>query len=106
VINICPRNSLLALSHVAGQYAMTKPELRINEQLIDIKNGRHILTQDQVEVFIPNDFKSSATDSLVKIFTGPNSCGKSVYLKQVKLILVYRNLAPRVYLFETQFPLL
>lgn len=54
------------------------------KQQISIKQGRHILQQHCVDSFIANDYDSSSEDGFIKIFTGPNSSGKSVYLKQVR----------------------
>ena len=44
---------------------------------------RHPLQELCCSPFIPNDMLSGGTHSKVKILTGPNACGKSVYLKQV-----------------------
>lgn len=55
----------------------------VAENVISIEKGRHILQQLCVDTFVSNDFHSSAENTLVKIFTGPNASGKSVYLKQV-----------------------
>ncbi len=75
-------HSLISLSEVAKEFDLVKPEL-VSDRMIRIQKGRHILQQQCVNTFVPNDFYSSVEDSVVKIFTGPNSSGKSVYLKQV-----------------------
>lgn len=77
---------LLAFSDVAREFDLVKPNLVMKQQ-ISIKQGRHILQQHCVDSFIANDYDSSSEDGFIKIFTGPNSSGKSVYLKQVALIV-------------------
>lgn len=44
---------------------------------------RHPIQELCCSPFIPNDIQSSGAHGKVKILTGPNACGKSVYLKQV-----------------------
>ena len=34
--------------------------------------------------FVPNDILSNGEYGKIKVLTGPNACGKSVYLKQVQ----------------------
>ena len=36
---------------------------------------------------MPNDAKMNDLQGKIKLITGPNACGKSVYLKQVREIL-------------------
>ncbi len=49
--------------------------------------GRHLLQEQTVEVFVPNDTDVGAAHGRVNVVTGPNFSGKSVYLKQVALIV-------------------
>lgn len=37
--------------------------------------------------FVPNDIQSGSDYGSIKVLTGPNACGKSVYLKQVAVIV-------------------
>ncbi|XP_052240640.1 mutS protein homolog 5-like [Dreissena polymorpha] len=37
--------------------------------------------------FVPNDVQSNSEYGRIKVLTGPNACGKSIYLKQVALIV-------------------
>lgn len=46
---------------------------------------RHPLLELCSPVFVPNSFQSSDSQGRVKVITGPNSSGKSIYLKQVRL---------------------
>uniref|UniRef100_A0AAQ5Y2F3 MutS protein homolog 5 n=1 Tax=Amphiprion ocellaris TaxID=80972 RepID=A0AAQ5Y2F3_AMPOC len=54
---------------------------------ITITQGRHPLLELCSPVFVANSFHSSESEGRVKIITGPNSSGKSIYLKQVGLIV-------------------
>lgn len=76
--------SLIAMSKVARDHEFVKPTL-VNDQVIDITEGRHPLQELYVNAFVPNNTMSSFENGLVTILTGPNACGKSVYLKQVNL---------------------
>ena len=38
--------------------------------------------------FVPNMVSCGGRDTRMKIFTGPNACGKSVYMKQVTFFLL------------------
>ncbi|EEF32466.1 ATP binding protein, putative [Ricinus communis] len=75
---------LLSLALVARQNNYSRPILT-EETLLDIQNGRHVLQELTVDTFIPNDTKIH--DGRVNIITGPNYSGKSIYIKQVALIV-------------------
>ncbi|KAH7935288.1 hypothetical protein HPB52_005713 [Rhipicephalus sanguineus] len=47
----------------------------------------HPLVESAGSSFVPNAFSSGGPHSKIKIITGPNNCGKSIYLKQVALIV-------------------
>ncbi|KAK6946930.1 DNA mismatch repair protein MutS, C-terminal [Dillenia turbinata] len=76
---------LLSLTLVARQNKYVRPILT-EESVIDIKNGRHVLQEMTVDTFIPNDTKI-LDDGRINIITGPNYSGKSIYIKQVALIV-------------------
>ena len=109
-------DSLLALSLAAEKYGWVAPEITASN-IIHIVDGRHPLQDLLVPAFIPNscrlaggsgcsdgadqdtqgivleDFRSSTTGGInqdnpsMLILTGPNNSGKSVYMKQVALIV-------------------
>jgi DNA mismatch repair protein MSH5 len=54
---------------------------------LSIVNGRHPLLERMTDAFIANSTDVADGESRVHIVTGPNSSGKSVYLKQVGLIV-------------------
>jgi DNA mismatch repair protein MSH5 len=96
-------DSLMALAMAAVQYHWTAPEMTVSN-IIDIREGRHPLQELVVPAFIANPCRISGgagveddedllmpdaqgLGSSMLIMTGPNHSGKSVYLKQVALIV-------------------
>ncbi|GJZ17601.1 DNA mismatch repair protein MSH5 isoform X4, partial [Tanacetum coccineum] len=75
----------LSLALVARQNNYVRPMLT-PENVLDIRNGRHVLQEMAVDTFIPNDTKIIDHGN-VHIITGPNYSGKSIYIKQVALIV-------------------
>ncbi|XP_043276962.1 mutS protein homolog 5-like [Venturia canescens] len=85
-LEICAElDTLLAFSMVARDHNYVMPQMVLTKT-IDIKRGRHPL-KELIVNFVPNDTHSSNESSLIKILTGPNACGKSIYLKQLALIV-------------------
>ncbi|XP_048346583.1 mutS protein homolog 5 [Sphaerodactylus townsendi] len=76
---------LLSLTVMARENGYTRPHFSPS-QIIRIKDGRHPLMELCAKTFVPNSVDSSETSGQIKILTGPNSSGKSIYLKQVGLI--------------------
>lgn len=100
-------DSLLALAGGSQKYGWVAPEMS-DENILHIEGGRHPLQELVVPVFIENDCTMSGgcgariqgrvdggSVSSVEpdnfpsslVLTGPNHSGKSVYLKQVALIV-------------------
>ncbi|KAK3695186.1 muts domain V-domain-containing protein [Podospora appendiculata] len=99
-------DSLLALASAAEKYRWAAPEMTPSN-VVDIVGGRHPLQELYVPSFIPNDcsmaggrgsdgFRGdddlmSDRDETIKpcmlILTGPNNSGKSVYMRQVAIIV-------------------
>ncbi|KAF7399396.1 hypothetical protein HZH68_007988 [Vespula germanica] len=85
-IQLCAElDTLLSFSQVARNHNYVRPNV-VKSQVIAVKQGRHPL-QEFHTTYVPNDIYSGQGKSLVKIITGPNACGKSIYLKQVALIV-------------------
>uniref|UniRef100_A0A674EEL8 MutS protein homolog 5 n=1 Tax=Salmo trutta TaxID=8032 RepID=A0A674EEL8_SALTR len=79
---------LMALSHASQEYGYTTPTLGCCCLDISFSHSlRHPLLELCSPMFVSNSFLSSETLGRVKIITGPNSSGKSIYLKQVGLIV-------------------
>ncbi|XP_061144174.1 mutS protein homolog 5 [Syngnathus typhle] len=77
---------LMSLSKVSQEYGYTSPKL-ITRKAISINQGRHPLLEVCSSVFVANSFEGLESQGRIKIITGPNSSGKSIFLKQVGLIV-------------------
>ncbi|KAM6183181.1 mutS protein homolog 5 [Erethizon dorsatum] len=77
---------LLALASAARDYGYSRPRYCPRLHGIRIQNGRHPLMELCARTFVPNSAECSGDKGKVKVITGPNSSGKSIYLKQVGLI--------------------
>ncbi|XP_071385296.1 mutS protein homolog 5 [Centroberyx affinis] len=77
---------LMAMTSASQEYSYTSPKLASHKR-ITLTQARHPLLELCSPVFVPNSFQSSESQGRVKIITGPNSSGKSIYLKQVGLIV-------------------
>ena len=101
LIDLCSELDVcLAFSKVAAEFNYVKPTFDIDKtNFIYATKTRHPLLELLVNSFVPNDIcsglipkidhQASVIDetSTIKILTGPNSCGKSIYMKQVGLIV-------------------
>ncbi|MFA3781758.1 DNA mismatch repair protein MutS [Melioribacteraceae bacterium 4301-Me] len=79
-----------SFAECAEQYNYTKPQLNESDT-IEIIDGRHPVVERIMppgEKFVPNSCKLSSTGDQIIILTGPNMAGKSVYLRQVGLLVL------------------
>nr|MDQ2687931.1 DNA mismatch repair protein MutS [Armatimonadota bacterium] len=76
-----------ALAEVALQQRFVRPDVHDGETL-SITAGRHPVVESLQSgtLFVPNDTYLDADKTRLHIITGPNSAGKSTYLRQVALI--------------------
>lgn len=113
-------DSILALAQGARSYKLRRPDV-VNQNLLHIQGGRHLLQELSVPSFVPNDAflvggadikedygmaPASSISNQCKptgkkspnmlILTGPNYSGKSVYLKQVALIVYMAHIGSYV----------
>ncbi|PHH59179.1 hypothetical protein CDD81_3665 [Ophiocordyceps australis] len=87
-------DALMALAIGANKYNLTAPQMT-QENVVQIYNGRHPLQELVVPNFVPNDCDIAGgsgeamleQQANVMVLTGPNHSGKSVYLKQVAIIV-------------------
>ncbi|TFY68394.1 hypothetical protein EVG20_g3567 [Dentipellis fragilis] len=109
--DICAElDCLLSFAEASNAYGYIRPEIS-EENIINIKAGRHPLQEQVVDTFVPNDtflvggaglgafptvhsdddresLGGSSLGNSVLVCTGANACGKSVYLKQVAVIQI------------------
>ncbi len=81
--------SILALAQLARHNNYTRPHI-LEEDVLEIIGGRHPLQEQVVASFVPNDTKlggMETNDARIQLLTGANFSGKSVYLKQVAMIV-------------------
>lgn len=80
-------DALCSLANVAHNHNYTAPKIN-NEEVIDIKNGRHPVIEKIQSGFVANSTYLDGGKEKVAIVTGPNMSGKSTYLRQSALITV------------------
>lgn len=79
-----------SLAECAVEYNYTKPELTTLDNF-EIIEGRHPVVERILppgEKFTPNSCRLSSSDEQIIILTGPNMAGKSVYLRQIGLLVL------------------
>ncbi len=74
----------LSLARVALLHDFVKPDMS-EDPIIFIEKGRHIIVEQHVSSFVPND--TTIPELTVSVITGANSSGKSVYLTHVGIIV-------------------
>lgn len=79
-----------SLAECADDYKYVKPSLDESDT-INITDGRHPVVERIIppgEKYTPNSCTLSSSEDQIIILTGPNMAGKSVYLRQVGLIVL------------------
>ncbi|XP_074593440.1 mutS protein homolog 5-like [Brevipalpus obovatus] len=86
LVDLCAKfSSFIAIAETSSTFNYRRPIFTL-DNVIEIKNGRHPLQEFFVKEFVPNDCASGMNNENITIITGPNACGKSIYLKQICLI--------------------
>ncbi len=83
-------DAYLSFAECAEAYEYIKPEINESDN-INIVNGRHPVVEQILshgDKFTPNDSKLSNDETQIILLTGPNMAGKSVYLRQVGLLVL------------------
>lgn len=87
-LRLCAKfDCLIAMASVAADLHLVRPEI-LTENTIEIHYGRHILLEHLTCSSTANDtFSVVGQPNRITILTAPNTAGKSVYLKQIALIV-------------------
>ncbi|XP_066299080.1 mutS protein homolog 5-like [Branchiostoma lanceolatum] len=88
---VAEMDCLIAFASVAKDNNYVRPELT-KESGIRIVGGRHPLQEMCVSPFVPNSTALGGSGHRLSVLTGPNASGKSVYLKQVGLVVFLAQL--------------
>ena len=75
-----------SFAKVSNENKYVRPILN-NENIIDIKNGRHPVIELTIDNYVPNDVKMN-DDDYILLITGPNMSGKSTYMRELALIAI------------------
>jgi len=79
-----------ALAEIAARHGYVRPIVD-NGDIIEIRQGHHPVVERSLpggERFVPNDTYLDGEGSRLVIVTGPNMAGKSVFIRQVALIVL------------------
>ncbi|OTF75354.1 mutS protein-like protein [Euroglyphus maynei] len=79
-------DAMIAISQSAIDMNFTRPKLNC-QGMINIVEGRHPLYEIITKSFVPNDYHCDSKSSKTMIIFGQNGSGKTVYLKQICLIV-------------------
>lgn len=100
---------LIAFATVANQRGYSKPELIESSDEFYIRQAYHPLHCITTNI-VPNDIKfykeSAGRQSKIMIITGPNSCGKSTYMKTACLIVYMAQIGCFVPASEAKLPIM
>ncbi|CAG9465108.1 unnamed protein product [Pedinophyceae sp. YPF-701] len=82
-------DAALALASAAQAHNLVRPEV-VEDPVLKITNGRHLLSQIAVEQrgdpFVANDCHMDHAAGRVQVVTGPNQSGKSVHVRGCAII--------------------
>ncbi|HZW39647.1 MAG TPA: DNA mismatch repair protein MutS [Ignavibacteriaceae bacterium] len=88
----------LSFAECADVYNFVKPEVN-NEDIVDIIDGRHPVVENLMipgNKYTPNSCQLDNIENQIIILTGPNMAGKSVYLRQIGLIVLLAQIGSYV----------
>lgn len=83
-------DALGALAEAAARFNYVQPMVDDGDE-IEIREGRHPVVERflrEGEIFVPNDAVLDHDSQRVIILTGPNMSGKSVFIRQIALIVL------------------
>ena len=92
-----------SFAKVSNENGYVKPEINENN-IIDIRNGRHPVIETSIDNYVPNDVKMNENECILLI-TGPNMSGKSTYMRELALIAIMNQIGCYVPASSAKIPL-
>lgn len=88
-LSLAELDCLVCFALVAEQEHYIKPELTDSGE-IHVEDSRHPMVEKHMgaEQFVPNDVTLNTNDHQLLLLTGPNMAGKSVFMRQVAIIVL------------------
>lgn len=85
---------LFSHSKSATELNFAKPVINDDVSVIKISEGRHPMVEKALkgEAFVPNDTFLDGGENRTMMITGPNMAGKSVYMRQVAVIVILAHI--------------
>lgn len=85
---------LFSAAFTATKCNFTRPVVRDDFDCIKIADGRHPMVEETLkgEQFVPNDTFLDNDENRMMLITGPNMAGKSVYMRQVAIIVILAHM--------------
>lgn len=85
---------LFSAAFTATKCNFTRPVVRDDFDCIKIADGRHPMVEETLkgEQFVPNDTFLDNDENRMMLITGPNMAGKSVYMRQVSIIVILAHM--------------
>lgn len=97
---------LISFAMVSSQRGYTRPEFVTSSDEVDIQEASHPLQSIRTQV-VPNDikfYKSDNRKAKVMVITGPNSCGKTSYMKTACLLVYMAHIGCFVPAISAKIP--
>ncbi len=90
---IAELDCIVSLATVAKRNGYCRPEI-VQSSEIKITEGRHPIAENlpSDEIFVPNNTDIDGEQSKIMLITGPNMAGKSLYMRQVALIVIMAHI--------------
>ena len=92
--NIAYLDCLVSGAILARENRYVKPIIGRDVRHIKISEGRHPVVEKLLkgETFVPNDTYLDAGENRIMLITGPNMAGKSIYMRQVAVIVLMAHI--------------
>jgi DNA mismatch repair protein MSH3 len=88
---------LLSLALVAMRNDYVKPQFTVEEDVLEIVDGRHPIVETlREDPFVPNSVVLGGSEPRNKIITGPNMGGKSSAVRMIALIAIMAQIGSYV----------